>query len=241
MLVIPAIDIKEGEAVRLFKGDYSKKTVYSKEPEKLAMKFESMGAKYLHIVDLDGAKDGKCVNLETIKKIRDNISIPIELGGGIRNEETVRLYLDEIGINRIILGTSAISDPEFLEKMINKYGAERVIVGVDVKEECVSISGWLETSTINYIEFIKKLEKIGVKYIVVTDISKDGTLTGPNFDMYDKIKKNSNINIIVSGGIKSKENIFDVAQLNYYGCIVGKAYYENKVDIKEVIKCLEKE
>ncbi len=235
MLVIPAIDIKEGKAVRLFKGDYSKKTIYSTEPEKLAMKFESMGAKYIHIVDLDGAKDGKCVNLETIKKIRNSILIPIELGGGIRNEETVRLYLDEIGINRIILGTSAINNPEFLKKMINKYGSEKIVVGVDVKEECVSISGWLETSTINYIDFIKKIEEIGVKYIVVTDISKDGTLSGPNFDMYDKIKKNSNINIIVSGGVKSKDNICDLSKLDYYGCIVGKAYYENKVKLEEVM------
>lgn len=176
MLVIPAIDIKDGEAVRLYKGDYSKRTVYSKEPENLAKDFEQMGAKYLHIVDLDGAKDGKCVNLETIKRIRKNVNIPIELGGGIRDEKTVSLYLDEIGINRVILGTSAINNPEFLKKMIKKYGSEKIVVGVDVKENFVSISGWLETSKINYIDFIKKLEKVGVKYIVATDISKDGTL-----------------------------------------------------------------
>ena len=176
MLVIPAIDLKDGEAVRLYKGDYEKRTVYSKEPEKLALGFEKMGVQYLHIVDLDGAKDGECTNLETKKKIRNEVSIPIELGGGIRNEQTVSLYLDEIGINRVILGTAAINNPEFLKNMINKYGPERIVVGVDVKDDFVSISGWLETSKVNYIEFIKKLEKMGVKYIVATDISKDGTL-----------------------------------------------------------------
>ena len=176
MLVIPAIDLKDGEAVRLYKGDYEKRTVYSKEPEKLAFGFEKMGARYLHIVDLDGAKDGECINLETIKKIRNEVSIPIELGGGIRNEQTVSLYLDEIGINRVILGTAAINNPDFLKNMINKYGPERIVVGVDVKDDFVSMSGWLETSKVNYIEFIKKLEKMGVKYIVATDISKDGTL-----------------------------------------------------------------
>lgn len=176
MLLIPAIDLKDCEAVRLYKGDYSKRTIYSKEPEKLALEFEKMGAKYIHIVDLDGAKDGKCTNLETIKKIRKLISIPIELGGGIRNEQTVSLYLDEIGINRVILGTVAINNPNFLKEMLNRYGPERIVVGVDVKDNFVSISGWLETSKVNYIDFIKELEKNGVKYIVATDISKDGTL-----------------------------------------------------------------
>lgn len=177
MLVIPAIDLKDGEAVRLYKGDYAQKVVYSKEPEKLAKDFENMGAKYLHVVDLDGAKDGECINLETIKKIRESITIPMEIGGGIRNEKTVSLYLDEIGINRVILGTSAINNPDFLNEMIKKYGPEKIVVGVDVKDGFVSISGWLEKSEINYLDFIKELEKIGVKYIVATDISKDGTLT----------------------------------------------------------------
>ena len=176
MLILPAIDLKNGEAVRLYKGNYEEKTVYSTKPEELAKEFEKMGAKYLHVVDLDGAKDGECINLETIKKIRNNISIPIELGGGISNEQTVELYLEKIGINRIILGTSAIDNPEFLTKMIIKYGAEKIVVGVDVKNEFVSVSGWKKVSNVNYLDFIKELEKIGVKYIVVTDISKDGTL-----------------------------------------------------------------
>ena len=181
MIVLPAIDLKDGEAVRLYKGDYSNKVIYSKKPEELALKFENMGTKYLHIVDLDGAKDGKCVNLETIKKIRKKVSIPIELGGGIRTEEIVDLYINKIGIDRIILGTSALQDRTFLKRIIEKYGSERIVVGVDIKDKFVSISGWLETTQVDYIDFIKDIQRIGVKYIVATDISKDGTLTRTKF------------------------------------------------------------
>ena len=236
MLVIPAIDLKDGEAVRLYKGDYNQKTVYSKEPEKIAKQFQEMGAKYLHIVDLDGAKEGKCVNYNVIKSIRETVSIPIEIGGGIRDEETVSVYLDELGVDRVILGTAAVENPEFLKKMLEQYGAERIVVGVDVRDGFVSVAGWLETSKLEYIGWIQNLEKIGVKYIIVTDISKDGTLMGPNFDMYEKIKENSNLSFVVSGGIKDKENILEIARLGYYGCIVGKALYENKINLKEFAK-----
>ena len=173
MLVIPAIDLKDGQAVRLYKGDYNQKTVYSNNPEELAKEFETMGAKWLHVVDLDGAKDGKCINLETIRKIKQTTNMSLELGGGIRNMETVALYLDEVGIDRVILGTAAINDPQFLKEAISKYGAKKIVVGVDVKNGYVSTSGWLKTSDVPYLDFIKELEKIGVEYIVVTDISKD--------------------------------------------------------------------
>lgn len=239
MLVIPAIDLKDGQAVRLYKGDYQQKTVYSQQPELLAKQFESMGAKLLHVVDLDGAKDGKCVNLETIKKIKENTKMQIELGGGIRTMATVSLYLDEVKIDRVILGTAAINDPEFLKAALNKYGPKKIVVGVDVKDGFVSTSGWLETSNVPYLEFIKYLEDLGIKYIVATDISKDGTLQGPNFEMYEKIAQTSKINFVVSGGIKNQQNIIDAANKNYYACIVGKAYYEGKVDLKEVISCLQ--
>lgn len=239
MLVIPAIDLKDGQAVRLYKGDYNQKTVYSNNPEELAKEFETMGAKWLHVVDLDGAKDGKCINLETIKKIKQTTNMAVELGGGIRNMETVALYLDEVGIDRVILGTAAINDPQFLKEAISKYGAKKIVVGVDVKNGYVSTSGWLKTSDVPYLDFIKELEKIGVEYIVVTDISKDGTLQGPNFKMYEQIASVSKINFVVSGGIKDKQNILDVAKKDYYACIVGKAYYEGKVDLKEVIACLQ--
>lgn len=239
MLVIPAIDLKDGQAVRLYKGDYNQKTVYSNSPEELAKEFETMGAKWLHVVDLDGAKDGKCINLETIRKIKQTTNMAVELGGGIRNMETVALYLDEVGIDRVILGTAAINDPQFLKEAISKYGAKKIVVGVDVKNGYVSTSGWLKTSDVPYLDFIKELEKIGVEYIVVTDISKDGTLQGPNFKMYEQIASVSKINFVVSGGIKDKQNILDVAKKDYYACIVGKAYYEGKVDLKEVIACLQ--
>lgn len=241
MLLIPAIDLKNGEAVRLFKGDYQQKTVYSSTPEMIAKTFEEMGADYLHVVDLDGAKDAKTTNLETIQKIRKSISIPMELGGGIRNMETVDLYLEQVGINRVILGTAAINDPEFLKQALQKYGPERIVVGVDIKDGYVLTSGWLETSEVYYLDFLKELEKIGVKIIVCTDISKDGTLTGPSFDIYAKIKENTNLDFVVSGGVKDKEDIYQVNALNYYGCIVGKAYYEGKINLKEVIECLRKE
>lgn len=239
MLVIPAIDLKDGQAVRLYKGDYNQKTVYSNNPEELAKEFETMGAKWFHVVDLDGAKDGKCINLETIRKIKQTTNMSLELGGGIRNMETVALYLDEVGIDRVILGTAAINDPQFLKEAISKYGAKKIVVGVDVKNGYVSTSGWLKTSDVPYLDFIKELEKIGVEYIVVTDISKDGTLQGPNFKMYEQIASVSKINFVVSGGIKDKQNILDVAKKDYYACIVGKAYYEGKVDLKEVIACLQ--
>ena len=160
MLVIPAIDLKDGQAVRLFKGDYQQKTVYSDHPEELAQTFEEAGAKLLHVVDLDGAKDGQAKNLETIKKIRKQTSMKIELGGGIRDLKTVQLYLEEVGIDRVILGTAALEDPEFLKTALKRYGSEKIVVGVDVKNGFVSTAGWLETSQTPYLEFIQSLEKI---------------------------------------------------------------------------------
>lgn len=240
MLILPAIDIKDGKAVRLYKGDYQQKTIYSDTPVAVAKQFEQMGVAWLHLVDLDGAKDGQCVNLETIKEIKNGTSLKIELGGGIRDLKTVQLYLDIIGIDRVILGTAAINNPTFLKEVLMIYGPEKIVVGVDVKDGYVSTAGWLETSDVPYLTFIKELEKINVQYIVVTDISKDGTLQGPNFEMYRKIKEISSIHFVVSGGIKDQQNILDVASCGYYACIVGKAYYEGRVDIKEVIKCLQK-
>ena len=241
MLLIPAIDLKDGQAVRLYKGDYKQKTVYSDHPEQLAKTFEEAGAKMLHVVDLDGAKDGLISNLETIRKIRAMTKMKIELGGGIRDLKTVALYLEEVGIDRVILGTAALQDPEFLKKALALYGGERIVVGVDVKDGFVSTSGWLETSQTPYLEFIEYLESIGVKYIVATDISKDGTLSGPNFEMYDKIDQASKISFVVSGGIKDFQNIKAVHDKGYYACIVGKAYYEKKIDLKETITCLQNE
>ena len=231
MLIIPAIDLQGGQAVRLLQGDYGKKTIYSHDPIKIAQDFEAMGAKYLHVVDLDGAKAGNTENLETIRRIREGINIPMQLGGGIRNAKTVDMYLNKIGIDRVILGTIAVSKPDFVKEMLSKHGPEKIVVGVDVRSGFVSTSGWLEDSQVEYQEFIKNLISIGVKYTVLTDISRDGTLTSPNWDIYESIK---NINVIVSGGVANEAHIAQAEK--YYGVIVGKAHYEGRVDLKECIR-----
>ncbi|MCL2377671.1 MAG: 1-(5-phosphoribosyl)-5-[(5-phosphoribosylamino)methylideneamino]imidazole-4-carboxamide isomerase [Defluviitaleaceae bacterium] len=244
MLIIPAIDLQGGQAVRLLKGDYNQKTVYSHDPVQVAKDFEAMGAKYLHVVDLDGAKAGSTVNLETIRQIRAAINIPMQLGGGVRTAEIVSMYLDDVGIDRVILGTIAVSNPEFVWEMVQTHGPEKIVVGVDVRflpdttwampeastkpmAGFVATGGWTEDSTVNYLGFIDDLKAMGVRYLVVTDISRDGTLTSPNWDMYEKIQ---GINIVVSGGVASEAHIEKAAK--YYGIIVGKAHYEGKVDLR---------
>ncbi len=241
MNLIPAIDLKDGNAVRLYQGDYSKQTVYSENPVELANKLESMGADYLHIVDLDGAKDGKEKNIEMIKKIRNAVKIPIEVGGGIRNEEILSKYLEEIKVNRVILGTIAVENQEFVKRMIEKYRMDRIIVGIDIKDGLVRTRGWKKQTDKEYLDFIQSLKNMGVHTVIVTDIKKDGTMQEPNWEIYQKIKRNIPINIIVSGGIGNKENIYKVAREGYDGCIIGKAFYEGKIDIKEVKNCLKKE
>ncbi|MCL1883738.1 MAG: 1-(5-phosphoribosyl)-5-[(5-phosphoribosylamino)methylideneamino]imidazole-4-carboxamide isomerase [Defluviitaleaceae bacterium] len=228
MLIIPAIDLQNGQAVRLVQGDYGKKTVYNPDPVKVASGFEEIGAKYLHVVDLDGAKDGITANLDVIRNIRAAVSIPIQLGGGIRNAETVSMYLDDIGINRVILGTIAVSNPEFVKEMLDKHGAEKIVVGVDVRSGTVATAGWLSDSRVNYLEFIDTLKDFGTKYLVVTDISRDGTLTAPNWEMYKKIE---GINVVVSGGVAEEDHLRKAS--DYYAIIVGKAFYEGRVDLKK--------
>jgi len=260
MLIIPAIDLQGGQAVRLLQGNYEKKTVYSDDPVKLAQSFEAMGAKYLHVVDLDGAKAGSTVNLDVIRQIRAGINIPIQLGGGVRNAETVDMYLCDVGIDRVILGTVAVTNPAFVQEMLKKYGSKRIVVGVDVRFSqaqatadiasgqlvsagmhdtavplvtgYVSTAGWLEDSPVTYLTFIDNLKAMGVEYIVVTDISRDGTLTSPNWGMYDAIQ---GINIVVSGGVAEESHIEKAAK--YYAVIVGKAHYEGRVDLE---KCIQK-
>ena len=239
MPIIPAIDLLGSEAVRLFQGDYGQKTAYSANPAELARQFEKMGAKYLHIVDLDGAKDGSTANLETIRKIREAVTIPIQVGGGIRSAETVAMYLDELGINRVILGTIAVKNPDFVRDMIARHGPERIVVGVDVRDGKVAVSGWLQDSGADYLAFIETLKGIGVQTIVVTDIGRDGTLTSPNWDMYEQIR---GIDVIVSGGVSSEADIRRAGK--YVGVIVGKAFYEGRIDLcklldKRIIPCLD--
>lgn len=214
-LIIPAIDILDGEAIRLCKGDYNQKTIYG-NPIEIAQKFKHMGIEYLHIVDLNAAKqDGNNYNI--IKQI-GNI-IKIQIGGGIRTVEIVDKYLKIA--DRVILGTAAVKNPQFVEEMLAKHGEEKIIVSVDVLEEKVKTNGWLENSKMDYLDFINSLH---CKYIICTDISKDGTLTSPNWPMYEKIKGKE---IIVSGGVSKNEHLNNP----YYATIVGKAYYEGKVTL----------
>lgn len=233
MIIIPAIDIIDGKPVRLYKGDYSKKEIVGENILDIAKKFESLGPKYIHIVDLDGAKSGKLINLDTILKISKEVKIPIEVGGGIRDLESIdKLILG--GVSRIILGTSAIEDKELLREALKKYG-DKIAIGIDCKDEYVYGKGWLNKSAIKYIEFAKQMENIGVKNIIFTDISKDGTLEGPNISMLKKLKDSVSIDITASGGIRDIGNIKELKELNLYGAITGKAIYSNTLSLSEAI------
>jgi phosphoribosylformimino-5-aminoimidazole carboxamide ribotide isomerase len=231
-MIIPAIDLSHGEAVRLYQGHYEQKTVYSRDPAGLARHFDKLGAKYLHIVDLDGAKSGHTENMEVIQKIRRTVGIPMQVGGGIRNAQTVTLYLDQLKMDRVILGTAAVRNPGFIREMISLYGAKRIVVSVDVRNGKVAAAGWLEDSGTDYLDFIGHLKQAGVQRVIVTDIAKDGTLTSPNWDMYERI---SGIHVLVSGGIACNEDVIK-ADRCYDGVIVGKAYYEGKVDLEACLR-----
>lgn len=239
MIIIPAIDILDNQAVRLYKGDYSQKTVYSEEPWKLALGFQKVGAELIHVVDLNGARDASNVNEATIRKIRQQANnIKIQLGGGIRNLQRLEFY-NLIGIDYFIIGTAAVLDPQFLETALQKYGNERIIVGVDAKDGIVRIKGWEEGSGVHYRELLKRLQGMGVKKIIFTDISVDGTLSGPNLSSYKEILDNFNFDLIASGGISSIKDILDLASLNaqkpIYGAVTGKAIYEGKLNLGDAI------
>ena len=237
MNIIPAIDLIGGKAVRLVKGDYSNVTVYSDSPLKVAKYFEECGAEYLHVVDLDGAKSGGTDNYETVCSILKNTGLSVEIGGGIRNIETVKKYIDA-GADRIILGTAAVEDREFLEKVVALY-PNRIVVGVDVKDEMVAIKGWTELSSMTCFDFCAYLEKIGVAAVICTDISKDGMMSGTNVELYRRMSECFSMKIIASGGVSDMENIRKLADMNIFGAIVGKAIYTGAVDLKEAIAAAE--
>lgn len=240
MEIIPAIDLLQNKAVRLFKGDYNQAKVYSELPWELAMEFENSGATWLHLVDLDGAREGFPGNINTLKKIRENCNLSIQLGGGIRNLEALAMYND-LGINRFILGTAAITNPSFLENCLIKYGEERILVSVDTKDGMVRTSGWIGDSQIHYNVYLKQLESMGVKYIVFTDISLDGTLQGPNIPLYKEILNQFKFQLIASGGISSLEDLKSLMNLSnekLEGVIVGKALYEKKFHLQEAVSLI---
>ena len=234
MNIIPAIDLIGGQAVRLVKGDYDKVTVYSDDPAAVAESFERAGAKYLHVVDLDGAKDGTTANFETIKKIIERTDLSVEVGGGIRTLERVRQYID-VGVDRVIIGTAAVTDPDFLSEAVKLYG-EKIVVGVDIKDGFVAIKGWLEISELSCKEFCKKLEDLGVKTIICTDISKDGMMSGTNRELYRELYDEFELNIIASGGVSSMEDIAVLSNMGLFGAIVGKAIYTGAIELSDAIK-----
>ena len=234
MLILPAIDIIDGKPVRLYQGDYGQKEVVGQSVLEIAKTFVQEGAQFLHMVDLDGAKSGNKENAKLICQVAQEISIPVEVGGGIRTLEDIQMYL-EAGIERVILGTVALSDPDLLRKAVQQY-SNQIAVGIDCKEGKVCGSGWLSTSTIDYLDFAKEMEEIGVQTIIFTDISKDGTLEGPNLEMLKKLKETVSIQIIASGGIKDLSHIKALRELGVYGAITGKAMYAHTLDLKEAIQ-----
>ena len=234
MNIFPAIDLYGGKAVRLFKGDYNQMTVYSNEPLEVARKFEEAGAKHLHLVDLEGAKVGKPANLETIKNIIDNTDLFTEVGGGIRSIDVAKAYID-IGVDRIILGTAAVENEEFLKEALSLFG-NKVAVGVDLKDGYVAIKGWTEKSAITADNFIAKMEALGVKTVICTDISRDGAMQGSNNSLYKSLGEKYSIDLVASGGVSSMDDIKTLCDMNLYGAIIGKAYYIGAIDLKEAIE-----
>lgn len=234
MIIIPAIDILNGVAVRLYKGDYNKGEKVAESILDTAKNFEKLGAQYIHLVDLDGAKTGNGINHEKIIEVANTVKTPIEVGGGIRNIKTVEKLLEN-GISRVIIGTAAVKDEKFLKEALLKY-KEKIAVAVDFNDGLVCTDGWLNKSNLNYIEFCRVLEKLGVKNIIVTDISKDGTLKGPNLNMLKEIKNNVSISVTASGGVKDLEDIKNINKINVYGTIVGKSIYEGTLDLKEAFE-----
>ncbi len=233
MIIFPAIDIKDNKCVRLLQGDFNKVNTYGNDPSAIAKKWEDKGSKFIHVVSLNGARGEGNVNDRSIKRILDTVNIPIQIGGGIRDKNRVKELLD-LGVNRVIVGSMAVKNKELLKDLIKEY-KEKIVVSIDAKDGKVAIEGWEEISNIDSLQLCKELEEMGVKTIVYTDISKDGMMIGPNFDIYDKISKETSLDIIASGGITTIEDVKKLSSINLYGSIIGKALYENKIELKEVL------
>ena len=234
MLILPAIDLYDKKAVRLYKGDYNEMTVYSNNPIEIARKFQECGATFIHMVDLEGAKNGTTPNIDEVRKVVEYTDLKVEIGGGIRDEETVQKYID-LGVERVILGTAAVTDDEFLCKMVAKY-KDAIAVGVDLKDGYVAIKGWTEKSALTADDFFKHLSDIGVKTVICTDISKDGAMQGTNRELYKELSEKYPMDIVASGGVSSIDDIKALKDMNLYGAILGKAYYIGAVDLKEAVE-----
>ncbi len=234
MLIFPAIDIYGGEAVRLYKGDYGKMTVYSRDPVGVACDFARKGAGQIHVVDLEGARDGGTPNIDVIVRIKKESGLFVEVGGGIRSMETAGKYL-EAGIDRVILGTAAVSDPEFRRAAVAGFG-DRVAAGVDLRDGKVAVKGWTENTDIDGLEFCSLLESEGVSTVICTDISRDGAMRGTNRELYRVLSERTRLNIIASGGISGMDDVIALRSLGIFGAIIGKAYYTGAVDLEKAVR-----
>ena len=234
MLIYPAIDLYEGKAVRLYKGDYAQMTVYNENPVEVAKDFLQSGATCIHLVDLEGAKSGTTPNLETVCAIKKETGLFCEIGGGIRSMEVVSRYLDA-GLDRVILGTAAVTDPAFLQAAVAKYG-EKIAVGIDIKDGFVAIKGWTEKSEKDALEFAAEMQSLGVKTLICTDISKDGAMEGANHQLYKALSERFGMRIIASGGVSSMEDVKILAAMDIHGAIIGKAYYTGAIDLTQAIE-----
>ena len=234
MLIFPAIDLYEGQAVRLYKGDYNQKTVYNDNPIEVAYEFQKSGAKQIHLVDLEGAKSGTTPNFDLICDIKSKTGLFCEVGGGIRNLDVIKKYV-ELGIDRVILGTAAVTEKGFVEDAVAEYG-DKIAIGIDIKDGFVAIKGWQENSGINAMNFCEKMQKIGVCTMICTDISKDGAMQGTNRDLYKTLSEKFDMQIVASGGVSSIDDVKSLRQMDIYGAIIGKAYYTGAINLSEAIE-----
>ncbi len=237
MLLFPAIDLYEGKAVRLYKGRYDEMTVYSEDPGAIGEDFAACGAGHIHIVDLEGAKSGETPNFETVCDIRRRSGCFCEIGGGIRTMEVVERYMDA-GMDRVILGTAAVTDRAFLEEAVKRFG-DRIAVGVDIRDGDVAIKGWTQDSGLDAFEFCRDMQDLGVRTLIVTDISKDGAMKGTNRTLYKDMSNQFDLQITASGGVSSMEDVKALAEMDLYGAIIGKAYYIGAIDLKEAVALAE--
>lgn len=234
MQILPAIDIKEGQVVRLFKGDFNQKTVVNPDVIGQSKIFAQAGIDFIHVVDLDGAFDGRATNRDLIAKLKKESGLGVEVGGGIRTLEQIEDYL-AVGIDRVIIGSMAVKNSDFVKAALEKFGSDKVVVGIDAKNGMVATEGWLETSNVDYISLAKAMEKIGVTLFVYTDIDRDGTLTGPNFEHYDRlVAELTTAKVIASGGIAEQSDLVKLQQIGVAGTIVGKAYYNDNISLEEL-------
>ncbi len=234
MIIFPAIDLYEGKAVRLLRGEYEKMTVYSDNPIEIARDFEAQGATHIHMVDLEGAKNGDTPNLSIVKQVAQETELFTEIGGGIRSMDTIEKYI-LAGVDRVILGTAAVEDSEFLKAAVARFG-DKIAVGADIKDGFVAIKGWTEKSAYTCFEFCEMMQKIGVKTLICTDVSKDGAMQGTNLELYRELSQKLDMQIVASGGVSDIENVKELRKMDIYGAIIGKAYYTNAISLKEAIE-----